>query len=260
VSAARADYYEVLGIPRDAGEEAIRKAFHAAARDVHPDVSNAPDAEQRFRELAEAYSVLSEPGSRLLYDRFGYRGRGNRGFDEALWEARGPAHRGENVNAEVVLRAFEAEQGLSRNVTYEVAEACERCDGLGTEEAPDPGCPECGGSGTRREVSHSDAARVLSLAPCPACARGPCVECAGSGNVRVERTLKVRIPGGIDDGSQLRVGGEGDVPDDGAGPAGDLLIDVKVLSEPSDPRAVRYLALALFVAAVALLIAYVLFR
>ena len=93
MSAVKADYYELLGVSREADPDTIKKAFHTAARDVHPDVSDSPDAERRFRDLAEAYSVLSKPASRLLYDRFGYRGRGNTGFDEALWDAQiGRAH------------------------------------------------------------------------------------------------------------------------------------------------------------------------
>ena len=88
VAAVKRDYYEVLGLPRDADDEAIKRAFHSLARDWHPDVADAPDAEARFRELAEAYGVLSKREARLLYDRYGYRGRGNQGFDEALWEAR----------------------------------------------------------------------------------------------------------------------------------------------------------------------------
>lgn len=106
MAVAKRDYYAVLGVSRDADDEAIRRAFHGLARDWHPDVADAPDAEARFRELAEAYSVLSKRESRLLYDRYGYRGRGNQGFDEALWEAR-PSEvvRGENIITELEVRS-----------------------------------------------------------------------------------------------------------------------------------------------------------
>ena len=109
------DYYEVLGLPRDADDEAIKRAFHSLARNWHPDVADAPDAEARFRELAEAYGVLSKREARLLYDRYGYRGRGNQGFDEALWEARpAVAARGENAYVGIELRSFEASEGTPR--------------------------------------------------------------------------------------------------------------------------------------------------
>src|SRR4029450_12917536 len=138
------DYYEVLGVDRDANGDEIKRAFHALARDWHPDVAgapggrarvrdwhpdvaDAPDAEIRFRELAEAYSVLSRKEARLLYDRYGYRGRGdqgcgNEGFAEALWEARPrEAVRGENVHAEIELRSFEALDGARTAIEYEAA-------------------------------------------------------------------------------------------------------------------------------------------
>lgn len=223
MAAAKADYYEVLGVPRDAGENAIRNAFGAAAGEMGSDGPSSADAEDRHRALAEAYSVLSKPGSRVLYDRFGYRGRAHRALEEVRSEMRPTAVPGDAVRASVVLRGFEAEQGASRLVSYDAAVACGRC---GSGDAPDPECPECGGNGT----------------------------------VRVERSLKVRIPAGVQDCAQLRVGGQGDASGDGRGAPGDLLIDVTVLPKPRDVRSVRYLALALLIAAIALLVAYLLFR
>ena len=219
---AEADYYEVLGVPRDADGEAIRRAFEAAASEVRPDVSAAPDADERFRQLAEAYSVLSNPGPRMLYDRFGYRGSGNSGIDEALSDAADPITRGDNARVKIVLRAYEAERGTAAIVRYDVDEVCDDCDGRVTQEASDPACPACGGSRT----------------------------------VRRERALKVRVPAGVANGAHLRVGGEGHA---GEGGAGDLVIDVRVLPEPHDGRLVRYIALALFLAAVAALVGYLLF-
>src|ERR1700704_6965649 len=119
------DYYEVLGLARDADGDTIKRAFHPLPRDGHPDVADAPDAEARFRELAEAYAVLSKREARLLYDRYGYRGRGNQGFDEALWEARpAMAGRGENVHLGIELRSFEATEGTRRIVNYEAIVRC----------------------------------------------------------------------------------------------------------------------------------------
>ena len=250
------DYYELLGVSREADGEAIKKAFHAAARDLHPDVSDAPDAEQRFRELAEAYSVLSKAPSRLLYDRFGYRGRGNSGFEETLWEARTPVPRGDNVHTDLEVRADEAQQGVWRIIRFEAAQPCESCDGLGTANEPDPNCPECGGSGRSRQVAHLEVGRLLTIQTCPVCSE-PCDKCEGVGRRLVTRMLKVGIPAQVEDGAQLRVGGEGHAAEHGGVP-GDLLIDLTVLPEPRDLRVVRYIAVALFLAAVVLLVVYLL--
>ena len=253
--AAKTDYYEVLGIPRDADEEMVRRAFHAAARECHPDISDSPDAERRFRELAEAYGVLSKPGSRLLYDRYGYRGRGNQGFDDALWEAREQSLRGESVRLDLDLRWFEAREGTRKTVEFDATVLCETCEGRGTMRAPDPACPTCGGTGRRRQVSHVDLARVLQVEACPECSGEVCPECGGSGRVTQRRRLRLRIPAHVEDGTQLRVGGEGQAAANGGVP-GDLLVDVHVTPKPRDPRLVRYIALVLFLAALAALIAY----
>lgn len=252
------DYYEVLGVDRDADVEAIRRAFHALARDWHPDVADVPDAEERFRELAEAYSVLSRREARLLYDRYGYRGRGNQGFDEALWEARPRfAPRGENVHVEIELKSFEAAEGTRRIVSYEALARCNACMGRGSAGLPDPECEYCGGTGRKRTVAHLDAANLLQVEPCPACIGEPCARCEGTGTVRVERRLRLVIPPGVEEGTQLRVGGDGD--DAGAGSIpGDLLVGVHVLPPPRDPRVVRYAAFLLLIVAIATLVLYVL--
>src|SRR2546427_5192325 len=133
VATVKRDYYDVLGPCRDANQESIKRACHSLARDCRPDVADEPDAEVRFRELAEAYTVLSKREARLLYDRYGYRGAGNQGFDEALWEARPrAAPRGENVHLDVKLRSFEAAEGTRRVVSYEAAVRCQACMGRGS--------------------------------------------------------------------------------------------------------------------------------
>jgi len=257
VPALKRDYYEVLGVSRDAGDEAIRRAFYGLARDWHPDVADAPDAEARFRELAEAYSVLSKYESRVLYDRYGYRGRGNQGFDDALWEAHPPEIvRGENIHTELEVRSFEAEEGTRRVITFHAVVRCTACMGRGSLDLPDPECEYCLGTGRKRTVSGNDVANILQVDACPACVGEPCPRCEGQGTVETDRKIRLRIPPGVDDGTQLRVSGDGN--DAGAGSVpGDLLVRVHVLPPPKDPRAVRYIAFALLLIAVAALALYV---
>jgi molecular chaperone DnaJ len=256
VAVVKRDYYEVLGVPRDADEEAIRRAYYFLAREAHPDVADSPDAEEEFRELAEAYSVLSKREARLLYDRYGYRGRGNQGFDEALWEARPPpVARGENVHVDLEVRSFEATEGTRRLVSYKAVVRCQACMGRGSVGLPDPECEVCGGTGRRRTVSHLDVAQLLQIEPCQACVSEPCARCEGTGTVMMERRIRLLIPPGVEEGTQLRVSGDGD--DAGAGSIpGDLLVRVHVLPAPTDPRIVRYIAFALLMGAIATLVLY----
>jgi molecular chaperone DnaJ len=253
MAAVKRDYYEVLGLARDADGDTIKRAFHSLARDWHPDVADAPDAESRFRELAEAYSVLSKREARLLYDRYGYRGRGNQGFDDALWEAR-PAvtARGENVQIAIELRNFEAAEGTRRIVSYEALVRCKACMGRGSVGPPEPDCESCGGSGRKRTVSSLEVADLLQIEPCPACIAEPCSQCDGEGTVSSERRIRLLVPSGVQDGAQLRVGGEGN--DAGAASIpGDLLVRLTVLAPPRDSRFIRYAALVLLVVAIATL-------
>jgi molecular chaperone DnaJ len=257
MAAVKRDYYEVLGLPKDADDEAIQRAFHSLARDWHPDVADAPDAEARFRELAEAYGVLSKREARLLYDRYGYRGRGNQGFDEALWEARpAVATRGENVYVAIELRSFEASDGTRQIVSYEAVARCKACMGRGSVGLPDPECDYCGGTGRKRTLSSLEVAHLLQIEPCPDCVAEACSQCGGEGTVTAERRIRLVVPPGVQDGAQLRVGGDGH--DAGAGSIpGDLFVSVKVLPPPRDPRLVRYAALVLLIAAVATLVLYI---
>jgi molecular chaperone DnaJ len=257
MAAVKADYYEVLGVARNADQEAIRRAFHALARDCHPDVSDSPEDHRRFRELAQAYDVLSKPESRRLYDQYGYRGRGNHGLeyeDDAEGEA---PLRGENVHVRVTLEAREASRGASKLITYDAAVMCETCEGTGLLGEPDADCPECEGTGQVREVSNLASARILRIEPCPECAVETCDDCDGAGVVIDERLLRVRIPPRISDGDQLRVAGEGGAGEPGAAP-GDLLLELEVQSRPLDSPLVRYLALAGLLVAVTVLVAYLL--
>jgi molecular chaperone DnaJ len=256
VAVAKRDYYEVLGISPDADDQAIRRAFYSLARDWHPDIADAPDAEARFRELAEAYSVLSKRESRVLYDRYGYRGRGNQGFDEALWEARPPKLvRGENIHTELEVRSFEAEEGTRRLLTFHAIVRCPACMGRGTRGLPDPECRLCHGSGRRSSALHTYFEEIDADEPCPECVAQACLRCDGRGTVETERRIRLRIPPGVDDGTLLRVSGDGN--DAGAGSVpGDLLVRLHVLPPPKDPRAVGFIAFALLLVAVAALAVY----
>jgi molecular chaperone DnaJ len=247
------DYYDVLGLPRDADPADIRRAFYAAARDCRPNGAGSPEAE-RFRQLSEAYAILSRPGSRLLYDRHGYRGRGNGVFDPTSELDEPPATPyGEDVRREVVLRWFEGVEGTSRLIEFRAAEACPDCNGQGTAEEPDPGCPVCGGTGRLWRSFTESAGRDADT--CPLCSPEPCETCGGAGRIDADRRLRVRIPAGVETGEQLRVAGEGNAAPYGGVP-GDLLLDVVALPEPREPRLVRILSLLLFAIAAAILFFY----
>jgi DnaJ domain/DnaJ C terminal domain len=257
VATVKRDYYDVLGLSPDADEETIRRAFHSLARDCHPDVADGPDSEVRFRELAEAYGVLSKRDARLLYDRYGYRGAGNQGFDEARWEERTPTTRGENIHLSLELQSFEAAEGSRRVVSYEAAVRCQECAGRGSLRLANPDCELCGGTGRRRQALQLYFSDLLQIEECPECLARACASCGGSGTVVGQRRIRLGVPPGLQDCAQLRVGGEGN--DAGAGSIpGDLLVQVRVLEPPRDPRIVRYAALVLLVIAASTLVLYVL--
>jgi molecular chaperone DnaJ len=267
VTAVQPDYYEVLGVPHDADEETIRRGFHALASDCHPDVSDELEDQRRFRELAEAYAVLSRPASRLLYDRYGYRvrllydrydyrGRGNQRFDADDGES-DRFQRGEDVHARIELRASEARNGTTRLMSYDAPTLCTVCDGRGVIGEADPECRDCDGTGQIREIPRVATARILRSEACSACGVEPCDECEGTGMVEAERRLHVGIPAGVEDGDQVLVAGEGG--EAGAdGVPGDLLVDISVVSAADGSTLVRYLAFAGALAAASLLIAYLL--
>jgi molecular chaperone DnaJ len=168
-----------------------------------------------------------------------------------------PGERGDDVRASIELETYEARRGARKLIRYEAESECPSCEGVGVLGEPDPDCPECGGTGELREVVEVAGAQVVRVELCEACGLMDCDECGGSGLEVAERHLRVRIPPGVLDGDELRVGGEGGVGDPDA-PAGDLLLELAVRPEPRDARAVRILALAGLLAATALLVAYVL--
>ncbi len=258
------DYYEVLGVPRDADEATIKKAFRRLARRLHPDVSDEPDAEARFREVTEAYEVLTNSETRALYDRYGHAGLRSGGFTPthfdigglsdlfsaffgddlfgAAMRGAGGRRRGADVAAEVTIELVDAARGTTVPVPFELGVACSTCGGNGVEPGTQPTqCDRCGGTGQLHQVSRSVFGEFVRAQTCPRCGgRGavvehPCKACDGAGRVIEQRALKVDIPAGIHDGQRIRLSGEGHAGALG-GRAGDAYVLVRVRP---DPRFVR---------------------
>jgi molecular chaperone DnaJ len=260
VATTEHDYYELLGVSRSASEADIKKAFRRLARELHPDVSDAPDAQDRFREVVEAYEVLSKAETRELYDRYGHAGLRSGGFQpghfdfgslsdlfsaffgDELLGGRGGRTRGPDLAATVEIELLEAARGTTRDVPFEIAVACSRCGGSGAEPGTQvTACPSCGGAGRLQQVSRSVFGEFVRTQTCPTCAGSghrietTCTECRGSGRTLEERTLEVDIPAGIHDGQQIRLTGAGHAGGLGAR-AGDIYVQVRVRR---DPRFVR---------------------
>jgi molecular chaperone DnaJ len=261
MATAERDYYEVLGVRRDAGENEIKKAFRRLARELHPDVSDAPDADERFKEVVEAYEVLSKTETRELYDRFGHAGLRSGGFepshfdfgnladifsaffgDDLLSATVRTGARGADIAAEVEIELVEAASGTKREVSFQVAVPCGRCDASGVEPGTDVTiCPTCQGQGRLQQVSRSAFGEFIRTQTCPTCGGAgrviehPCRDCQGAGQVLEERRREVVIPPGIHDGQRIRLSGEGHsgVP---GGRAGDVYVRVRIAR---DPRFVR---------------------
>jgi molecular chaperone DnaJ len=265
------DYYEVLGVTRDADEATIKKAFRRLARELHPDVNrHDPDAEEKFKEAAEAYEVLSDAERRATYDRYGREGLRSGGyapnFDafgsvSDIFEAffgsggafgdlfgmggggrAGGALQGGDVAVSAEIGLADAASGAKVEVSYEAVSVCEHCHGNGAEPGtPIETCPRCQGSGTLRTVARTPFGQMVRTSACDVCqgdgrvAREPCKICRGRGR-KVERPrVKVDVPAGIADGQRIRITGRGHAGDRG-GPPGDLYVLIRVRE---DPRFVR---------------------
>jgi len=254
VATTERDYYELLGVGRDASPDEIKRAFRRLARELHPDVSEAPDAQERFKEVVEAYEVLSNAERRELYDRFGHAGLRSGGFRPSTFDlgdlsdlfsaffgddlfgvaGRAGRGRGADVAARVQIDLVDAATGTSRDVPFEVAVPCQRCAGNGAEPGTQiVACPTCSGTGRVRQVSRSVFGEFVRTQTCQTCAGSgryvehPCEDCRGSGLVAEERQLRVDIPAGIHDGQRIRLSGEGHAGTLG-GRAGDVYVEVHV--------------------------------
>ncbi|MGN6256784.1 MAG: molecular chaperone DnaJ [Solirubrobacterales bacterium] len=249
------DYYEVLGVSRDASETEIKKAFRRLARELHPDVNSEPDAEDRFKEAAEAYEVLSDAERRRTYDAYGHEGLRSGDYDpgagfgsiDDIFQAFfgsgfgfGGGRRaaaGGDVAIAVEIELAEVGTGVRREVTYDVVDACEHCHGNGAEPGtPISTCERCGGAGELRAVTRTPFGQMVRSAPCDVCGgsgkvpQTPCEACGGSGRTRQSRTSAIEVPAGIEDGQRMRITGAGHAGEPGA-PAGDLYVEVRVAED-----------------------------
>lgn len=254
------DCYELLGVARDASTDEIKRAFRALARRYHPDVATEdPEAEARFKEIAKAYEVLSDPDKRARYDRYGEAGLGGGDpfvgvslsdlfdafFGGDVFGARGPSGpvRGPDAEVRVELALEEAVFGAQKVIEMRLPVACETCDATGCRPGTYPvTCSQCGGAGEVRQVRRSILGQIVSARPCPACRgagktiQSPCPDCGGEGRVTRLKRLEVDVPAGIDDGQRLRLAGRGPAAPRGGMP-GDLYVDIAVTADPDYERA-----------------------
>jgi molecular chaperone DnaJ len=248
------DYYDILGVARTANDAEIKRAFRRLARELHPDVSEDPNADERFKEVVEAYEVLSKSETRQLYDRFGHAGLRSGGFrpttfdfgsladifsaffgDDVFGVATSPRRaRGADLAAQVEIDLEEAAEGVRRSIPFQAAELCETCAGDGVEPGTSPRtCTRCGGAGRLEHVTRTALGEFVRSTTCPDCGGAgrivdhPCSDCDGTGRQLAERELEIDIPAGIHDGQRIRLTGEGHAGLLG-GRAGDVYVLVRV--------------------------------
>ena len=261
---AKRDYYEVLGVERGADKEEIKKAYRKLAMEYHPDRNPGDhDAEEKFKEAAEAYEVLNDPQRREQYDRFGFDGLkggmgGFGGFDIDLSDAlrtfmegfggfgdffgssqrRSGPQQGNDLQLRIALSLKEVATGVEKKVKIRRMVKCDKCQGSGAEN-PNAvkSCPTCHGTGQVRQVSRSLFGQFVNITTCRSCGgegriiQAPCKRCVGTGRMKGETTLKVKIPAGVATGNYITIRGEGDVGPRG-GPAGDVFV---FIDEKKDP-------------------------
>ena len=262
------DYYEVLGVPKTASKDEIKTAYRKLALQYHPDRNKAPDAEEKFKEISEAYAILSDAEKRRQYDAYGHQGIDSRytredifredifsdvfrdfgfgfgggGFDTIFdmffggggrRQRVGP-QRGSDLRYDVEITLEDTFKGLEQQFSLTRSETCDTCRGTGAKPGTSPKrCPTCNGSGQVQRARSAGFAQFIQVLTCPTCrGRGTIIEnlcptCRGSGQAQKRRTLSVKIPPGVDEGTRLRIGGEGEAGSKG-GPPGDLYVVVHV--------------------------------
>ena len=259
------DYYEILGVSKDATKDDIKSAFRKMARKYHPDVNKAPDAEEKFKELGKAYETLMDDNKRATYDRFGEDGLKNAGFDTggpfaggfgdlndifnsffgSMGFGFGGGHadpnapqRGEDLRLDVEIEFEEAVFGANKEVKFDHLETCTECNGSGAAKGTKPiTCPTCHGSGQVQSVARTPLGSFTQISVCPDCHGSgqkigtPCPACKGYGRIEKEKKIEIKIPAGVDNHSKIRVSREGDSGING-GPNGDLFVVLYV--KPSE--------------------------
>jgi molecular chaperone DnaJ len=256
---ATRDYYEVLGVTRDADEATVKKAFRRLARELHPDVNaHDPDAEEKFKEAAEAYEVLSDPDRRQMYDAYGHEGLKSggyapnfgdfgsisdlfsaffgAGFDTAFsgGRMRGGAVQGGDIGVATTVALVDAAHGTTVEVSYDARTRCHTCNGNGAKPGtPIETCPRCRGAGQLQAVSRTAFGQMVRNVVCDVCGgdgripREPCETCRGEGMIVEKHRVEVQVPAGIADGQRIRLSGRGHAGERG-GPSGDLYVVVRV--------------------------------
>ncbi len=257
------DYYEILGVSKDASKDEIKSAFRRKARTLHPDVNKAPDAEEKFKELGKAYETLMDDNKRATYDRYGEDGLKNAGFDTGGPFAGGfgdlndifnsffggmggfgfggrpdpnaPVE-GDDLRLDIEIDFEQAIFGTDKEIKFDHLENCPSCGGTGAEKGSKPvTCPTCHGSGQVQHVTRTPLGSFAQIVTCPDCqgkgkkVMNPCKDCKGQGKIQKEKKINVKIPAGVDNMSKIRVSGEGDAGFNG-GPAGDLYVVLHVKS------------------------------
>ena len=261
-----ADYYDLLGVARDADADTLKRAYRRLARQYHPDINKEPGAEDRFKEIGRAYEVLSDPQTRSRYDQFGEAGlgggggmpdMGDMGGFADLFETffsgfgggpagpggggarrRGP-RQGDDLRFDLTISFSEAVFGQEKEIQIRHLETCSTCSGSGAKSGSGPTtCGTCGGAGQVRRATRTPFGSFTQVAPCPTCEgtgqviADPCPACGGQGLQQVRKKLRINIPAGVDSGTRLRVASEGNAGQRG-GPAGDLYVFLTVQSHPT---------------------------
>jgi molecular chaperone DnaJ len=260
MATAKRDYYEVLGVSRNATEDDLRKAFRKRAFDFHPDRNKSPEAEGQFKEANEAYEILRDTKKRAQYDRFGHAGSNGVGFDgssgfpdfgdifDAFFGGSGfgtatrgsasVAERGADLAVELELEFEEAAFGAEKSFEITHTETCSRCRGSRSEPDAEPEkCAQCGGAGQVRQAQRSVFGQFVNITPCNRCRgqgkiiKSPCGQCKGQGRERTRKSISVTIPPGVNAGSQIRLTGEGDAGVN-SGPPGNLFVSLAIKDHP----------------------------